>query len=241
MPELANREEFEIQLAGELGKVFGGKRAELQSLLGQPPNVDNVPITFWDEMQQAIEDEIMALAILVMLSTAKIHGFTLATFVVSLIAADMARQDSQAFVSNAREKLHSQGSRWSLLRSQGKDITQQDIADTTIRIIGPRAAENLAVTEVSHAQSNSAQEIVRRMRIEGRQIVMVWKHTGIRPPRHSRASNDPCPICSPRENGDEKDWLGLKPGFAHPHCDCFIEIMEIGADGKRRKVKTETK
>lgn len=236
MPELANREEFEIQLAGKLGKHFGSKRRELQQLLGDPPNTDNVSFTFWDELQELIEEEIMIMALLVLAATASGHGVNLGSIVMGVIAVEMARQDSQAFVSRARENLTVQGDRWRTRQQQGLPITRQDIADRTLRILGPRAAENLSVTGVSHAQTNGADRIVRMLRIEGRVIVSVWRHTGSRPAGHSRAAERPCPICSPREGKDEPDWRGLKPGFAHPHCDCFVEILEIGPDGKRRKI-----
>ena len=61
MADIPNRTDLEAELAKKLGRLFNEHRKELMTLLGDPPNITNIPWSFWQDIQQHLRQAITGL------------------------------------------------------------------------------------------------------------------------------------------------------------------------------------
>lgn len=226
MAELPDRDKREQRFARALGRLGSIQCKRLEELLGNPPNLDNVPESFWKES----EDELAALLLLLLIgvysASARLHGMgavdakEAATDWATKYSAKLARD----FTSHTEEIIRARMKLWDAMEA----VTKREIREGTLMAFGPKRMERMAVTETSSAQHHGAERA-----IDDLGIVVVnrfWRHSRFRPKGHAGAAIDPCPICTPRVNTEESEWGGYVPGLAHPHCDCYSEL--VGEDGE---------
>lgn len=239
MAELANREEFERRLTSRLEALYGQRKRAMLRTLGSPPNFDNLPPQWWEDVRREIEEEYLAMLILLIVAVGSIHGVDIGDR-SNVLALRRASEDAGRITERKRQQYERHRIDWERRRSgqpPDKPPIPSDVElDREIdKIFGPKTAKNESETEVSRGQTDAANESRRRLENEGRVIVAYWRHSRVRPKGHAGASVDPCPICTPREGRPESEWGGREPGHAHPHCDCFPEFVEV-VDGEERVI-----
>lgn len=93
--ELPDREEFEARFARRFAKLSRQHRRKLRRYLGNPPRIENVPESFWEQVNHDIESLIYADLYETFLASAQQHGWGEPETDVKALG-DMFRRASQA-------------------------------------------------------------------------------------------------------------------------------------------------
>ena len=233
---MGERAQAETQAARALGRVTGKHRAELRRLLGDPPDVSQVPESFWAKVEKDTEEQVLALLLLMYIASASHHGGNReqAQPAALAFATGRARETARGFVATSK-------------RLAGNATSP---ADAAVKVFGPDRIAKMVEHESSRAVTEGAEVGIRAVedeikRDKGTSVEVVvrryWSHSGRRPPRHSLAPIKPCPICSPLERAGNRgvEIKDLPAPFrngppAHPRCDCFKRVV-VFVDGKKTK------
>ena len=214
MPDIPNRDELERQLGRKLGKLNRVHLARLIEYLGDPPKVENVPYTFWEEagIEMAsvlgpFSEDIYVQSALELMNSQPI-GVDWA--VVNQNAVDWARDYTFNLVQGINDH-----SRTALQSTVGayyeRGQTTGELVNRLSGIFGPTRAEMIAVTEITRAAAEGERAMVRELNKQGGvQMVPIWQ-----------TNNDSlvCPICGPRHSQEITD--GIYPP-SHPRCRCWF-------------------
>lgn len=212
MSDIPNRDELERRLARQLGKLNRVHLARLIEYLGDPPMIENVPYTFWDEagielssVLGPFSEDIYVQSALELMNSQPI-GVDWA--VVNQAAVDWARDYTFNLVRGIND--HSRAALQSTVSAYyERGQTTGDLVSRLSGIFGPVRAEMIAVTEITRAASEGKRVIGRELNKQGVQMIPIWQ-----------TNNDSlvCSICGPRHNQEITD--GMYPP-AHPRCRCF--------------------
>jgi hypothetical protein len=246
MAALSTRDDLEADFAAGLAKLSERHRRELAKLLGDPPDIANVPDEFWRRVEREAEATAAVTMLLIFLAAADEHGFT----------GDAAAVAGQGYVVNraaffgaswaetSRSILATASDRWRMQRRRGLDeiapgtdgatagggvagIDPAEIDDVLLSIFGPDRVANAAVTETTAAEYGGGNVAAEA---SGKVFVRIWQHGGFRPRRHAGAAHDPCTQCTPLLGLSEAEWTLIHPDLAgpplHPNCDCFCEFID---------------
>ena len=149
--ELKNRNKEEKKLAKALREISDKHREELIRLLGTPPDIDNVPDSFWAKIEQEVKDELAGALAVIMLLSSKQHGFI----------GDRIRNLSDSWAKSHSDGLtkkyaqHTKDMTKVALRdlSDKEDVSKNDIDDRLKTVLGQSRADNIARTETTSATS----------------------------------------------------------------------------------------
>lgn len=226
MSDIPNREELEKLLAGKISKSFSGSFNELMRLLGNPPNLAQVPLSFWDS---AGED--FTRAVRPTLTKTFEEGATRiqdeVTFgvdwaIVKQEASSWAAKHSfdlvQGITATGREALQK-----SIAAYYNNGLTMGELQNMLSGNFSPIRAEMIAVTEVTRASSAGELMMIQELKKAGISIEILWA-----------TNNDDlvCPICGPRNNKRQGEgWLDPPP--AHPRCRCWLNerVLMVNSTG----------
>jgi hypothetical protein len=76
MPELPDRKELEAEFAKRFGNVATRHGLEFAKLLGDPPDILNVPAEFWEMVERESAMEAYAILLLLFNRSTELHGWT---------------------------------------------------------------------------------------------------------------------------------------------------------------------
>lgn len=226
-------------LRAKLQKLSKKHKAMILAAGGRPFDITAVPDSLWVEIEEDVqrETEEAALAIFLFALLAGRRGLRkddqrrlaadstdpdfdgtipaeLAQSRAREFAADQSAELGRDVVANARQRLQK--------LAQDMEVRQLALEEVDRRVgsaAGVGREEGIARTEINRSLVGGEEEFKRNVEQDSRfTLIATWKHHAHRPPRHSNAPVDPCPICSPIEGLDEKDW---PPAFrggppAHP-------------------------
>jgi hypothetical protein len=244
--ELPNRDQLEADLAKQLARVSARHRAELEQLLGNPPDASRVPAAFWLNVQKEAQSELTAALALIFATSAEQSG--LAAEDASLAALGWAEQraaeisvgwaehgvamleTSDAAWRNRIDQQRQQqqidaGDRQPAIGQQvtSSPITRREIRETSNRIFGPSRVEGVAVTETTNARSMGAEIGIEAT--VGLSDDDMWVTRG----KH------PCEVCIPLNGTLRPYWSRYYPDgpTAHPRCQCEIDYANVPAEASR--------
>ncbi|WP_397570647.1 hypothetical protein [Schlesneria sp. T3-172] len=107
MAELPNRDQLEAEFARRFGRVARRHMYEFRAWLGHPPDIGNVPQSFWDRMEEESRDHTYAILLMIFGAAAWYHGWR--NKESRLAAAGWALLQAQAFATqwteSTRERL----------------------------------------------------------------------------------------------------------------------------------------
>ena len=212
--ELPNRADLEADFAGTLARLSSRHRRELMDLLGQPPDINRVPASFWAKVEKETRDELLAALLLILLSSSTLHGWSgnQTDAWATQWSADHAGSVAADYAANSRDMLTVAGQAWGEMKP-----TRGDVLDTATSIFGPDRAARMATTETTVAQTQGG-EMAITMTV-GLSDEDEWKtnpHLSV---------EGPCRICAPL-NGTTRDVWGLQfPDGPPAHCACVCEII----------------
>lgn len=213
MPDIPNRTQLEADLARRFSRLSADHRRKLLSLLGDPPDLGNVPQSFWDDVAGELNGAITPFLTEVYMDAAEALIGTVPIGVdwglVNERAASWARQygfDLVRGITATSRRATQEAVSAFFAQAQ----TRADLEARLARIYGTVRAESIAVTEVTRAASQGEQAIAKELADMGVGMIPKWF-----------TLNDElvCPICGPRHNKVIED--GEYPP-AHPRCRCHV-------------------
>jgi len=211
MAELKNRNALDKRFAREFAKLTAKQKRELKRLMGDPPDINNVPAEFWVEAQQQTQDELAALMLLVFIAASDQHGMnkTAGQEQGRLFASRQARKVSTDFVTHTRERL-----------AAGGDVNT---------ILNPARVATVAETEVTAAQAEGTTSAVRSGDVPNLSLGSPFFFTQCDP--------RVCKVCWPFHGLPDQVWRGRISIPAHPHCRCFLSVLRVGRLSGRIRVR----
>jgi hypothetical protein len=217
MPDIPNRDELERILARKLGGLNRRQLGKLLELMGDPPKIENVPLSFWDDAGKELAQVVTPFSERVYLESAErmLESVPIGVdwSLVNEAASSWARQYSYELVGGINDtSRRAVGQAVANFYDQG--LTMGDLRGRLGRIFSPVRADMIAQTEVTRAAAEGEREVVAEIAKEGIRMVEVWQ-----------TSNDElvCPICGPRHGKKVGDgWTRNQGPPAHPRCRCWI-------------------
>lgn len=249
MAEYPNRNAIRADIARALAKLGTRHRRELLELLGNPPDLGNVPQSFWDRVRKETADELAAALLIAAIIAMTQHGMDeeaadLAGQILAseraVAAADMITQTSQRILRRQMTRAEHAAS---VARARAAGVATGAPAAVPIGAavaeVSPLAAAHEAadlifgperIVGIARNESNIIMNEGGKVAIRHTGVVVTcwWRHTQQAPPGHAGANIAPCEICTPWLDTEEAFWPpDLEPGYAHPQCDCFRSWEEI--------------
>jgi len=209
-----DRFEIERKLGRVLSREMQAELEKLMEYLGDPPELNNVPPTYWrngwKQIQNKVEPILVGAFVQSALDVADGIGIGVDWDLVNTDAANWARNNLAKTLERMFQRTY-EGVGELVPRYFEEQWSRADLAQRLERYYSPVRAEMIAVTETTRAVVEGEKAAVDRLAdVTGRRMVPVWL-----------TMNDErvCPICGPRHKQMITD--GMYPP-AHPRCRCQV-------------------
>lgn len=257
--ELPNRSQLEATFAARVARLSKKQRAELEELLGDPPDYLNVPPEKWKEWEDDNHEELLLLLLLIASASAELHGAPPGASDVVLAVTGWATQRSQ---ETAREISETTQRRLVKFLDEIRDqqIEQEAAELAGDAMTGESATESGSATEeaiteetiqeqldelldslfgkkraeaIAVNETTAAQHAGGEIGIEATVGISqddIWRvHPG-------DSATGPCQTCLPLEGKPRSYWARFfpkGPPSPHPQCCCSVEyanqLKEVAA------------
>lgn len=226
--ELDDRMAWEAGLSRELSRLLRSQMGQLLELLGDPPDLNNIPESFWqdagEELQAALSRNFQDIYLAAAEQILDAQPIGVDWGLVNSNAANWARQYSFDLVSGITQTSR-QAVSDAIAAFFEEQQTLQQLRDRLSSIYGPVRADMIASTEVTRAAVQGERSVIAEIEAEGVQMQRFWI-----------TSQDElvCPICSPLHERPYSEWSFQFPDGppGHPRCRCS-EAHEFVTVGER--------
>lgn len=217
MADVVNRDTLEALLARTIAKDLRGELSKLMDLLGDPPNIYNVPIEFWNNSGHAMQATIEPILRDVYLQQAETQLSELSIGVDWALINENAVTWTSQYTFDLVRGINETSQR--LLRNSidayfRNPTTIGDLQRSLSGVFSPMRAEMIAVTEVTRAAAEGEQRVVNQIIADNPDMesIDIWL---------TNRDDITCPICAPRHNQPRgSNWTENPP--AHPRCRCWL-------------------
>lgn len=211
--DVPNRDKHEAELARVLGKLLQSQMGRLLELMGDPPKIENVPQSFWDETGVEFSDTLRPfLERLYLAQAGRLMEQTTIGVEWSLVnarAASWAKQYTFELVKGITDT-----TRATLQKVVAEyfevGLTIGQIEDLIAPTFGPVRAEMISVTEVTRASTAGERALAEELRQAG---------INMRPIFQTNRDELVCELCGPMQGKqitNDDDYPPL-----HPRCRCW--------------------
>ena len=242
--ELPDRYFLELEFAARIAKLSKRQRAELEGLLGDSPDLRNVPEETWQRWEQENRDQFLTILLLIAASSAEFHGSDPGDEIIATTLTGWADQRSKEVASdismttrNRLTEFFAEIERARLDRPLGPLPGDDDVDPTDPDEIWKRLDEEIEslygekrADSIAKNETTAAQTIGGEIGIEatvGLSPDDVW----LNHPELSQAG--PCQICAPLHNQSRSMWGRFFPDGPpgpHPGCVCSIQYANVGKE-----------
>ncbi len=211
--DVINRDELERKLARIVGRDLRVELQKLMDYLGDPPRLENVPNSYWQNGWRDIQKDVEPVLLDIYLAQAE--GLMNETAIgvdwdmINGTASNWARQHTEQVLQDLFNKRYNHLNEV-IPRFYSESWTLGQLQSDLERWYSPVRAEMIAITETTRASVEGERALVEELeKITGKKMVPIWQ-----------TQNDErvCPICGPRHKKEITD--GMYPP-AHPRCRCF--------------------
>jgi hypothetical protein len=212
--DVINRDELERRLARLISREQRDELAELMRLLGDPPQLGNVPEEFWLNGGKQLRGVVVPVFQEIYLQQARelLQQFTVGVdwALVNQGAVDWSSRYAFDLVRGITDRTRA-GLSDAVGAYYRDGLTIGDLEGMISQYFGPVRAEMIAVTEVTRAATEGERAVVREIERDNSSIQMV-------PVWQTNADDLVCEICGPRHDQEITDEF-YPP--AHPRCRCW--------------------
>lgn len=216
MPEIPDRDKIEKEFARALAKALQMRRGQILELLGDPPDINNLPSDIWEEIGKELAPSILPFtertfveAAGRMIAEAPIEiSWTL----VNQRAADWARDYTYDLVKQLTDTTRV-GLQDAVSTYFEEGQTMGDLVERIGQYFSPVRAETIAITEVTRAASQGEQAIAEELRQAGIEMVAIWL---------TDRDYLVCDECEQRNGKPQSEWETNEFPPLHPRCRCDI-------------------
>jgi len=215
MPDIPDRDDLERLYARDLSGKLKSLFDQLLVYVGDPPDINNIPPSFWDDIGEELRPFFAATGSQIYLASAERMLKEVALEVdwglVNEAAADWARQHAGELIfdiTDARMK----NIQAAIPRYFEEGWTQGELSKHLETWYSEERAAMIARTEVTNAAMQGEVGIVKELEKSGIQMVAVWQ---------TRHDEIVCPICEPRHGKKKGDGWHVEEA-AHPRCRCWL-------------------
>jgi len=216
---MTDRTELERKLSKEIAKEFGVEMKKIIDLLGNPPRIENVPESFWNENGERLREMIEPLMLDAYMTGSE------AEVEKAGIGIDWGLVNGRA-VSFAQNYLYDQIKdinatsrntvRQAISDYYDKDMTREMLEARLRGTFGVVRSEMIAITEVTRATVEG--EYASQQEILSANPYLKCTETWI-----TSVDERVCIVCGGR-HGKKKGDGWIKPPPAHPRCRCDIKF-----------------
>lgn len=241
---LPQRDQAVDKLAASVNELTKRHQRELTHLLGKPPRVENVPASFWAEVREEMERELVAALLLLFLAAVDHHGGD----VDAVEAAGKAHAAERAALQGQRYADAIKGRAENLLAGfpgqpqgtgagdglGGRIGSSPNAPETTRTIDVDRVLSDLGDTFKAQAERIAASETTSA-ETAGGDAAQVTQFGGVSPDdiwraHPSRTKTGVCNRCRRLDGVKRKQWGEYDADAAggpilHDHCACTIEYV----------------
>lgn len=228
MADVNDRDGKEQELARRISRVFRDEMDHVAALLGDPPDLNNIPQSFWDDADVQMTDAIRPFLTDLFLEQAGILIEDIPIGVDWTLINERAASWAAGYVfdliggldDTSRERVQDAVSRY-----YRDGLTIGELEDQISGIFGPVRAEMIAVTEVTRAAARGEDAVVKELASQGIEMVTTW---------NTNADELVCTICKPLNNKEaagrdaegQPYWIHPESGDevripGHPRCRCW--------------------
>ena len=219
MPDVPDRPKKERDLAKALAIALGLQFTEVIDLLGNPPDLSNVPSEWWDDSGKDIANAMMPTLQSIYLTQAEelLKQTTIGVSDFGLVntqAIEWVNKYTFDLVRNLNDTTR-RGLQAALQAFyENGNMSIDDLANSLVNLFGPVRAEMIAITEVTRASVNGELSLVNILEMENPNIkfTAIWQ---------TAKDDRVCEICAPRDGTRYNEgWYDYPP--AHPRCRCWV-------------------
>lgn len=222
--EISDRDKRDREATALLLLLLLRHQEELKRLLGNPPDVANVPDEFWNRVRTETEQTLNPILLLVFIASAAAHDASgpeqadAAFREGSAWAASQARDVAEAYTQTSRDLLGKDSADWQARQAQSEQISAGEIDERTAAIFGTVRATRLASDAVTAAQTRG-----------GEWAVSEYSSLSDNDTWHTIGDDRVCPVCEPLDGQIRSVWSTMFPDGppAHPLCRCAINYANF--------------
>lgn len=228
MADVNDRDGKEEELARKLARLFRKELGQVMDLMGDPPELGNIPPEFWEQQGIDFSQEIRPFIEQIFLEQAGVVleevpigvDWTLINERAAAWASGYTFDLVRDLNDTSRQRLQDAVSRY-----YRDGLTIGELEQQLTGSFGPVRAEMIAVTEVTRAAARGEDSLVNLLRQEGIEMVTTW---------NTNVDELVCPKCGPlngkeaagRDGSGEPYWIHPSSGVevripAHPRCRCW--------------------
>lgn len=223
--EIPNRNILEFRFSRELSRLTSQQRSRLSGYLGWPPDLNNVPDSFWQEVEEENSRVIGAWWGAVFLASAVLHGldYDRAEYLSQLEAERRGLETARKVNATTQKRLDRLGDIW--IEARQKDaIFKGEVNEALVKLLGPNRVANIAATETTVAQSAGGEVA---MELTGKLSEYDTWYTA----EDARV----CVVCRLLHETKRSFWMSYFPEGppAHGDCRCWIEYVNFDTPVQR--------
>lgn len=240
---LPSRDATIDKLAESVGKLTSRHSNELRRLLGKPPNVANVPASFWAEIREEMDRELVATLMLLFLASVDSHGGDAEALEAagSIYASQRSSAQAARYSDAMKSRLDNLMEGYpGAPASPGDGPIRQDFASgpnavEVRQIDAKRLAEDLKGSFDAQAERIAASETTNAETAGGDAAAIdkfgavnqddIWRA------HPSRTKSGTCNRCRRLDGTKRKQWGQIDPDAAggpalHDNCACTVEYWD---------------
>lgn len=214
MSDVPNRAELERKLARVIGRDMRSELDKLMELLGDPPDIMNVPHEYWQNGWRGLQKDVEPILIDVFLGQAegimRDVGIGVDWAVVNTIASTWSKQHSESVLKRMFDKTY-EGINQTIPEFYEQGLNLGELKQRLERWYSPVRAEMIAITETTRAAVEGERALVEELEKQsGIHMIPYWM---------TNRDETVCPTCGPKDNKEIVD--GVFPP-EHPNCRCWV-------------------